>query len=319
MEEQSIPGLSVSVARSGQSIWSEAFGVADREAQIPVDRDTLFRIGSVSKPLTSVVLGRLIESGVISLEESPRASLPELPIGYQNMTIRQVAAHVAGIPHYEGIDFVNFRHYESARDALKKFIDRDLLAPPGASFVYSSYGWNLLGAVLEARSGRSFEQLVRGELLVPFGLRRTQLEVPGRKIENRVSNYGVLGGKLIDAPEIDNSDAYPSAGFLATTDDLARFGWLVLSDAVLEDRTRNLLWKEQETTSGEATGYGLGWQWSELAGRRLVGHGGSHVGATAALLIEPASELVVAIAANSNASGFAELEAELVQIFTSIP
>jgi CubicO group peptidase (beta-lactamase class C family) len=315
MEQQRIPGLSAAAVLDGTTVWSQALGLADREGALPVTRETLFRIGSVSKAFTAVALGRMVARGEVSLAESPRAALPDLPEAYGAMTLRQVAAHLAGIPHYRGVDFVNTRHYESAIDAIAKFRDRPLVAAPGERFAYSSFGWNLLGAVLEARAGKRFEQIVRDEVIGPFGLPRTRLEIHGETVQDRAQSYAVLAGSVIDAPRIDNSDAYPSAGFLSTADELARFGWLVLSDGVLAPATRELLWAEQSAADGTGTGYGLGWQWSDLAGRRAVGHGGSHVGATAALWIVPEDRLVVAAIVNSNAKGIDTLVAELVELF----
>jgi CubicO group peptidase (beta-lactamase class C family) len=315
MAEQGVPGMTVAVIRDGETVWSEAFGVAVRERDTPVTRDTLFRIGSVSKALTAVAFGRMVARGEVSLDESPRASLPDLPEPYGAMTLRQVAGHLAGIPHYRGVDFVNTRHYDSAIAALSKFRDRPLVAAPGDRFLYSSFGWNLLGAVLEARAGKPFERIVRDEVLEPFGLRRTRLEIRGEEVEDRAESYAVLGGGLIRAPAIDNSDAYPSAGFLSTADELARFGWLVASDGVLPPATRELLWSEQTANDGTTTGFGLGWQWVALGERRAVGHGGSHVGATAGLWIVPEARLVVAATANTNAKGFATLLTRLAELF----
>lgn len=317
--EQRVPAMTVAVVRDGDTVFSAAFGVADRERELPATRETLFRIGSVSKALTSVALGRMVARGVVSLDESPRAALPDLPEPYGAMTLRQIAGHLAGIPHYRGVDFVNTRHYESAIDAVSKFRDRPLVAAAGERFLYSSYGWNLLGAVLEASAGKSFQQIVAEEVIAPFGLRRTRLEVAGETLEDRAESYAVLTSSMMRAPRIDNSDAYPSAGFLSTADELARFGWLVLEGGVLPTTMRQVLWAEQHAADGSGTGYGLGWQWSELAGRRAVGHGGSHVGATAALWIVPEEELVVAAVVNTNVKGLDVLLADVVEDLPASP
>jgi CubicO group peptidase (beta-lactamase class C family) len=318
-EQQRVPAMTVAVVRDGDTLFSEAFGVADRERELPATRETLFRIGSVSKALSSVALGRMVARGLVSLDASPRAALPDLPEPYGAMTLRQIAGHLAGISHYRGVDFVNTRHYESAIDAVSKFRDRPLVAAPGERFLYSSYGWNLLGAVLEASAGKSFQQIVGEEVIAPFGLRRTRLEVAGETVEDRAESYAVLTSSMVRAPRIDNSDAYPSAGFLSTADELARFGWLVLEDSVMPAATRQLLWSEQQAADGTGTGYGLGWQWSGLAGRRAVGHGGSHVGATAAFWIVPEEELVVAALVNTNVKGLDALVAAVIEDLTAPP
>lgn len=293
-------GLSIGIALPGDVTSVVSAGVADRRAGTPVTDSTAFRIGSVSKALTSAALGALLEEGTIALEDPVVRYVPEFsdhPAG--TASVRQLAAHMSGTPHYRGRDFVNRRHYESLTEALEKFKDRPSLFEPGKGFAYSSFGWNLLGLVMERASGVPFLDLMRDRVFEPLDLSGVVPE--SSAVAGRARPYLRLGPLTIPAPRIDPSDSWPSAGFVATTVDLARFGRAMLDGALLDRRTVALLWEVGHTESGEQTGYGLGWQVLDLAGLAAVGHGGSHVGATAALWLIPDSSLAVALATNINA------------------
>ena len=142
--------------------------------------------------------------------------------------------------------------------------------------------------------------------------------VPDRNmsiIPKRARPYGVIGGKVINAPEIDNSDAWASAGFLSSAEDLARFGQAMLTGELLAPRTLALLWTPMHTKDGSPTGYGMGWQLLSLSGREAYGHGGGHVGATADFWIVPEESLVMALMTNANSAGLPRLAEQFAELF----
>src|SRR6516164_2014374 len=143
-----IPGLAVASAVDGQIVYSEGFGYADLEERVPAWPTTKFRIGSVSKPLTAVALLQLVEQGKIDLDAPVQKYVPTFPDKSGKITPRLLAGHLAGIRHYKGDEFLIARHYDNVLEGLKIFEDDPLVAPPGSKFNYSSYGYNLLSAVI---------------------------------------------------------------------------------------------------------------------------------------------------------------------------
>src|SRR3989441_12200340 len=142
-----IPGVQVAVAVNGKLVWSEGFGDADAERKKPVTRETQFRIGSVSKPLTATAVALLYEQGKVDLDAPVQRYVPSFPDKGYPITTRQLAGHLAGIRHYRGDEFVLNRRFGSVGEGLTIFQDDSLLFPPGTRFSYSSYGWNLISAV----------------------------------------------------------------------------------------------------------------------------------------------------------------------------
>jgi serine beta-lactamase-like protein LACTB len=136
-------GLSVAVSVCGAAVWSASYGFADLENQVPVDEDTRFRVGSVSKTLTATALAQLAEQGQLDLDAEVQTYVPDFPKKAWPVTVRQVAGHLGGIRHYEGDEFFSADAYASVNDGLAIFADDPLVHQPGSAFLYSTYGWNL--------------------------------------------------------------------------------------------------------------------------------------------------------------------------------
>jgi len=316
LEDQHVPGASAAVSRDGRIVWSAAFGMANLELRVPTSRETRFRVGSISKALTSVAVAQLWDGGRLDLDAPVQRYVPTFPEKAHPITTRQLGGHLSGLPHYTREDIVNRVHYESVTHALDKFKDRPLLFTPGERFSYSSYGWNLISAVVEGAAGVPFLDYMQQRVFEPLGMTRTGPDRYEAIIPDRTAFYVVHSdGRPENGPAVDNSDVWAGGGFLSTAEDLTRFGDGVLGGVVLSPRGRQLLFSRMITTAGDSTGYGLGWRVGELDGRRVVGHGGSHVGATAQLLVDPANRIVVAVLTNSNNRGVSALADELARLF----
>jgi CubicO group peptidase (beta-lactamase class C family) len=300
------PGASITVVRKGHVVWSEGFGFADVEQQVPVTALTRFRIGSVSKALTSVAIGRLVEEGKLDLDATVQRYVPSFPAKRWPITPRQLAGHLAGIRHYrqQEENYVT-RHYTEVGPALAIFSADSLLFQPGTRFSYSSYGWNLLGAVIEGAGGQPYLATMQRAVFDPAEMRHTVADYVDSIVPNRARWYsrGANGGGIVNAGFADNSYKWAGGGFLSTTEDLAEFGDALLRGRLLRPETVKLLWTSQRTTAGTETRYGIGWSVeTDSAGRRRISHGGGSVGGTAFLVIYPDQELVLALLVNSDST-----------------
>ena len=297
------PGASICVMRDGAVVWSHAFGFADLEQSVPATTETRFRIGSVSKSLTSVAIGRLVQDGQLDLDAPVQRYVPGFPVKRYPITVRQVAGHLAGIRHYATGEFENREHYATVTEGLTIFAADSLLFEPGTQFSYSSYGYNLLGAVIEGASGQPYLQYMKAVVLAPAGMTHTSFEHSDSIIPHRGRYYTRTDstGPIINAPYVDNTYKWPSGGYLSTAEDLARFGDRLLRGELLRPETVALLWTSMHTTDGKPTEYGIGWSVErDSTGRRRVRHSGGSVGGTAHLIIYPDARLVVAVLVNSD-------------------
>jgi len=300
-----IPGLSVAVAVDGRIVYSEGFGYADLEQRVPVWATTKFRIGSVSKPLTAVALVQLVEQGKIDLDAPVQKYVPTFPDKGARITPRMLAGHLAGIRHYKGDEFLIAKHYGNVVEGLQIFQDDPLISPPGTKFNYSSYGFNVLSAVIQNSSGEEFLAYMHEQVFGPLGLRSTIADQPAEIIEQRARFYTRMKDQpLLNAPFVDNSYKWAGGGFLSSAEDLARFGSALLQPGFLKPESLRLLFTSQKTSDGKETGYGMGWFIHlSKSGQRVYEHAGGSAGGSSQLILYPDAHVVVAMICNFEGDG----------------
>ena len=300
MEESGTPGMSIAVGIDGRILWSEGFGYADVENRIPVWEETKFRIGSVSKPLTAAAVGLLVERGKLDLDAPVQTYVPSFPEKRWPVTTRKVAGHLGGVRHYNGAEFLSSRRYGTVLEGLEIFQDDTLLFEPGERYSYSSYGWNLISAVVEGASGEEFLSYMQENVFDPLEMVHTVADHTDSIIPHRTRFYArSQDGSVLNAPHVDNSYKWAGGGFISTPEDLVRFGFAHLRDDFLRPETIAEMWTPQATNDGESTGYGIGWRVSIEDGRvTRAAHGGGSIGGTTSFMIFTEENAAVAIVGN---------------------
>ena len=313
--ELGIPAISAAVAIDGIIVWSAGIGYADLENRVPATAGTLYRTGSVSKPLTAAAVVQLATTGKLDLDAPIQRYVPSFPEKRYPITTRLLAGHIAGIRHYQGMESLTAgqRHYDDVIEALEIFADDPLLFAPGERYSYSSFAWNLISAVVQRAAGREFLSYMQDNVFDPLGMTHTFADDPRVVIPNRAGFYSFYEGRVINAPFVDNSYKWAGGGFISSVEDLVRLGSAHLGDDFLSNQARELLFTSQRTTDGQETGYGIGWRVERLgdlfadesteasdafADHQVMHHGGSSVGGRAFLLLVPEAELVVAVLVN---------------------
>ena len=292
-----------------------------RAERARLEPKTRFRIGSVSKPLTSVALGWLVEEGMLDLDAPVQKYVPDFPKKAWTITTRELAGHLAGVRHYAGHEFEIRDHYDTVRQGLSIFENDPLLFEPGTKFSYSSYGWNLISAVLEGAAKEPFLSLMDRRVFGPAGMRHTGADEPRPIVPDRARFYTRSEGsrEVVNAGYVDNSYKWAGGGFLSTAEDLVAFGNSLLEGRLLKPETVRALWTSQRTSDGKETEYGMGWSVARDAkGRRKVWHSGGAQGGTAYLLIYPDERFVIAMLVNSDDS-FTGKTPELAELFLAEP
>ena len=311
LTEQNLPGLSVAVGVGGDIVWAEGFGWADLEDRVPVAPDKTFRIGTASTALTSAAVGLLLEKGRLKLDEVIQTYVPAFPQKQWPVTLRQLMGHTAGVANDGGDEGPLFtEHCERPGDALQFLsgYERELLFRPGTHYGYSSYGWIVVSAAVEAAAGEPFLTFMRTHIFEPLGMRDTKADSGREPISNPVTSYfprfaaDPRYGPDVMRP-IDYSCYAGSSVFVSTPSDLVRFGMAVNGGELLQPATVQLLQTSQRLASGQETGYGLGWDLETvwLAGEqtRWAGHDGTSLGGTvASLMTFPEHGIVVAVISN---------------------
>jgi CubicO group peptidase (beta-lactamase class C family) len=317
MRARNIPGLSIAVSVDGEVVWSEGFGYANLEQGTPVTPETKFRIGSISKPLTAAALAQLYEQGKIDLDAPIQRYVPSFPEKQKGVvTTRLAAGHLAGIRHYRGLEFLSSKRYRSVTEALEIFANDTLQTPPGERYAYSSYGWNLLSAVVETASGERFLPYMREHVFRPLGMRRTVADYTDSIIPGRTGYYQrSQDSALVNAPYVDNSYKWAGGGFLSTPEDLLHFANAHMQPGFLQPETLEIWWTSQRTSGGRDTGYGIGWQVQQVDGHHVVSHGGGSVGGNSWLAMIPAAGVALAVTTNISSAGYGNVPSRILRAF----
>jgi serine beta-lactamase-like protein LACTB, mitochondrial len=190
LTEQNLPGLSVAVGASGDIVWAEGFGWADLEKRIPVAPNLRFRIGTASTVLTSAAVGLLLEKNRLKLDDEIQTYVPEFPEKRWPVTLRQLMGHLAGVRNDGGDEgpLLSMR-CERPVEGLQPFKDRALLFEPGTRYRYSSYGWILVSAAVEAAADEPFLSFMRRRIFQPLGMNHTEADSATEPISDRATFY----------------------------------------------------------------------------------------------------------------------------------
>jgi CubicO group peptidase (beta-lactamase class C family) len=325
--EQNLPGLSVSVGVGNDLVWTEGFGWADLEKRVPVAPTLRFRIGTASTVLTSAAVGLLLEKGRLHLEDEIQTYVPQFPRKQWPVTLRQLMAHVAGVKTDSGDEGPLFsQRCERPAQALQFFADAPLVFEPGSRYRDSSYGWILVSAAVEAAAAEAFPAFMQEHIFEPLGMGDTRMDSTTEPIPDRVTayfprfaadpNYGPDPMR-----ELELSCYSGSSAFLSTPSDLVRFAIAIQGGKLLQPATVQLLQSPQRLSSGEETGYGLGWDLETitLEGQPtpVVGHDGEVLGGTVASLLTLRERgIVVAVTSNTSYADTFALASKIAEAFT---
>ena len=209
--EQNLPGLSVAVGVGGDIVWAEGFGWADVENRVPVTPETRFRIGHASKALTSAAVGLLLEKGRLDLDDEIQTYVPAFPEKQWPVTLRQLMGHVAGVRHYDDeADYRPSAHCERASEGLPVFADDPLRFQPETQYGYSTFGWILVSAAVEAVANEPFFTFMRTQIFQPLGMRDTTTDSVTEPIPDLATfYYPRFSGDPASGPDLATASTTP--------------------------------------------------------------------------------------------------------------
>ena len=315
------PGVSVAIVEHGTYVWSEGFGMADLENYVPATPQTLYRLGSISKPLTATAAMLLWEKGKLDLDAPVQKYCPAFPVKESPITTRQVLGHLGGIRHYkrdapDEAELNNVKHFDDPIQSGLDFFKNDpLVAKPGTKFSYSTQGFTLVGCVMEGASSEKYADLVRENVFTPAEMTTTQADNRYSIIPYRTRFYSIdKKGTVVNADFLDSSYKIPGGGWLSSADDMAAFEVAMLHDKLMKRSTRDLMWTSLKLPDGSETEYGLGWGTGNDLGVTDVGHNGGQQGTSTSFVIVPQQNAGVVVLANMDSVDSGALAADLLRI-----
>ncbi|MBK7426273.1 MAG: beta-lactamase family protein [Saprospiraceae bacterium] len=295
-----IPGISVAVGNSKELIWAEGFGMADLENRVPVSIHSRFRIGSVSKCLTSLAIGKLYQENKMNLDTPVQVYVPYFPEKKYPITVRQLAGHISGIRHYRFGEHNHPMRYNSIKEGLNIFKNDSLLFEPGTASSYSSYAYNLISAAIEGASGSDYLSYME-DIFIALEMFQTVPDHNDSIIAHRVRFYDDNGKGNANAFLVDNSYKWAGGGYLSTPSDLVRMGQELINPKVLTKETVAMMLTPQLLKDGKQIECGITWRiGKDSKDRKIVHHGGTIQGGRTMIVVYPEHDLIIAICTNKN-------------------
>jgi len=305
------------VAAGGEVILEKGYGLANMEWGIPNGPDTKFRIGSITKQFTAMLILQLVQEGKLDLE----ASLADLLPYYRKdtgsrVTLHQLLNHTSGIPSYTGLPRFReaAREPHEVREFVTDYCSGDLEFEPGSEFRYNNSGYFLLGAILEQVTGQPYEQVLRERILAPLGMDSTGYDRHGVILERRAAGYEAAPGGYVNAPYLDMSAPYSAGALYSTVRDLHKWDRALYGDGLLAPA-----WKERMFRPGLGD-YAYGWGVREEPigpegqPRTVISHGGGINGFNTLIARVPAERHLVVLFSNAGAAPLAEMRTGILDV-----
>jgi CubicO group peptidase (beta-lactamase class C family) len=294
--------------------------MSDLEDFTPATSNTLYRLGSISKPLTAIAILQLSERGKLDLDAPVQKYCPAFPQKDSPITPRQLLGHLGGIRHYNpdgkgDVPENSARHFATMQESLQLFASDPLVAKPGTEFHYSTYGYTLLGCVLEGASSQKYGDFVRENVFLPASMVHTQTDDFFAIIPHRTRWYHQdQSGAVRNAGVLDSSYKIPGGGLISSADDMANFEAAILAAKLLKPETQEAMLTQQHTANGRLTSYALGWGVGDHFGLHLIGHDGGQQGTSTAIIIAPQKSAGVVVLANMDNLDASHLADDLLKI-----
>ena len=313
----------VLVAENGKVIFKKGYGMANMEWNIPIETDTKFRLGSITKQFTSMLILQLVQEGKIKIEGKLTDYLPDYRKDTgDRITIHQLLNHTSGIPSYTGLP--NFfreisRNPYTVSDFVKKYTSGDLEFEPGSKFSYNNSGYFLLGAIVERLTGKSYEQALKERIFDPVGMKNSGYDLHETILAKRAAGYEKRPGAYINAPYLDMSLPYAAGSLYSTVEDLYLWDQALYTDKLLSAQLKEMLYKPGMNN------YAYGWvarkaplgaQDEQVA---IIEHGGGINGFNTLITRMPESKNLIVLLNNTGGTKLGEMSQKIAGILFGKP
>ena len=301
---------SVLVARDGEILLDQGYGLANREWNIPNAGDTKFRLGSVTKQFTAVGVMLLAERGLVDIDAPVKTYVPDAPSSWDAVTVRTLLTQTSGIPDLTRLpDFGSLNTLPTTVQALiARFRDLPLAFTPGEKFVYSNSNYILLTAVIEKASGQTYAEFVQTNLLAPLGMADSGYDTHAAILPRRASGYTPSDEGIVNADYADMTVPQGAGALYSTTRDLLKWEQGLFGGKVLKPESLTQL------TTPYRGDYAMGLIATTAEGHRIISHNGAIQGFNTYLGYDADARMTVVVLGNLNGSAPDKIGADLMTL-----
>ena len=310
----------VLLAGQGQPLFARGAGYANAEWQIPNTPKTKFRIGSMTKQFTSMLVMQLREQGKIKLEDSVCVYVTPCPDAWKPVTIHHLLTHTSGIPPYTAI--ASWRETNMVPKTIDQMVgifrDLPLQWVPGEKYAYNNSGYFLLGVVIEKASGKKYEQALQELILTPLGMTDTGYDWSKTILPRRASGYSGRGASLENAAALDMQQPYAAGSMYSTVDDLLKWDQALYTEKLLPAAAKQVMWTPFKES------YAYGWIVSAPApalfgGHPRLWHTGGINGFSSVIVRLPDANVTLIVLANNDTANAAAVARDVAAVYYGQP
>jgi CubicO group peptidase (beta-lactamase class C family)/D-alanyl-D-alanine dipeptidase len=309
VKEKRLPALSLALVDDQTILWARGFGYADPDAKTLATAQTVYRVGSVSKPITVLLLMMLVELGLIDLDVPVQRYLPDFQPTNRSgkeITLRQMVSHRSGLVRESPVGNYFDASEPSLTETVKSLNGTELVYEPTTTTSYSNAALATVGYVLERTQKERFEQLIKRKLLEPVGMTSSAFELtPDMRKRLAKAAMWTYHGREFPAPTFELGMA-PAGSLYSTAIDMGKFMSFLFAKGkgpkgpLVKPQTLEQMWTIQFAKPKDKAGFGLGFFVSEFEGRKRVGHGGAVYGFATELAALPDDKLGVIVIASKD-------------------
>ncbi len=315
LAKTNLPGLSISVNKSGTIIYSKGFGFADVQQKEKMKPTHQIRTASVAKVITATALGKLATDGKLDFDTPLKKYISYLEEPLANLTVRQIAGHTSGLPHQPDSKFKK-KSYTTAKETLPFFEESSLLFEPDTQYEYSTLGYNLLALLIEEISGKTYTNYMKEDIFTPLGMIQTFPDDISTSSNEDAQLYFFKKDKLVlDKKAVNGSYKLAGAGFRSTSIDLAKM-MNAYSNGFINENIVQSMFTSHKLRNEEFTNVGIAWRLNkDINDKPTIEHAGSWQGARTVIVHYPEDELSISIMINAKCTLFIEETAHILAQF----
>lgn len=271
------PGVAVAVVKDGVVLHSKGYGSANLEWGCPITPDTVFCLASATKPFTALAVVLLEEQGKLSIDEPVTTYLPEYQPIWQAITLAHLLTHTSGIKNYVALEhfWKDLSRADRSPEELLSLVQHlPLEFGPGSKYSYSNSGYCLLGRVIEAVSGMSYEAFLQSHIFQPLGMLHSRYMADEPIISRRASGYEKTNRGYARAPYLSMTLPYAAGSLGSTLEDLICWDTALREHRLVSKTGYERMYTPVRLTSGRTENYGFGWAFTSYRGHKVAHHAG---------------------------------------------
>ncbi len=316
------PGVAVAVVKDGDVLHSTTYGYANLEWGCPITPDTVFCLASVTKPFTELAVLLLEEQGRLSIEEPVTTYLPEYQAIWQDITLAHLLTHTSGIKNYVALDHFwkeLSRADRSPEELLALVQHLPLEFAPGSRYSYSNSGYCLLGRVIEAVSGMSYEAFLQSHIFQPLGMLHSRYMAHEPIIPQRASGYEKADHGSIHVPYMSMTLPYAAGSLGSTLEDLICWDRALREQRLVSTERYERMYAPVRLTSGRTENYGYGWAFTRYRGHKVAHHAGGVPGFSSFIGRFLDDDMALIILSNLDGFNAGKLARKIADLVLKIP